>query len=85
MAQLTEIWDVAVIGAGPAGAMAALAAASRGKRVVIVERSRIPRHKTCAGGLIGVSMNALPAGFTPSIQATAKSFTFSLGGWPEKN
>lgn len=83
MAQSTEIWDVAVIGAGPAGAMAALAAASQGKRVVILERFAIPRHKTCAGGLIGVSMNALPAGFTPPVQASAKSFTFSLRGWPE--
>jgi geranylgeranyl reductase family protein len=84
MAQSTEIWDVAVIGAGPAGAMAALAAASQGKRVVILERSLIPRYKTCAGGLIGASMNALPPGFTPPVQATATSFTFSLRGWPER-
>ena len=84
MAQSTEIWDVAVIGAGPAGAMAALAAASQGKRVVILERFCIPRYKTCAGGLIGVSMNSLPAGFTPPVQATATSFTFSLRGWPER-
>jgi flavin-dependent dehydrogenase len=48
MAQSTEIWDVAVIGAGPAGAMAALAAASLGKRVVILERFGIPRYKTCS-------------------------------------
>jgi flavin-dependent dehydrogenase len=48
MAQSTGIWDVAVIGAGPAGAMAALAAASQRKRVVILERFRIPRYKTCA-------------------------------------
>jgi geranylgeranyl reductase family protein len=84
MAQSTEIWDVAVIGAGPAGAMAALVAASQRKRVVILERFRIPRYKTCAGGLIGVSMNALPAGFTPPVQATATSFTFSLRGWSER-
>jgi geranylgeranyl reductase family protein len=64
--------------------MAALAAASQGKRVVIVERFRIPRYKTCAGGLIGASMNALPSGFTPPVQATATSFTFSLRGWPER-
>jgi len=82
MAPSTEIWDVAVIGAGPAGAMAALEAASHGKRVVILERFRIPRYKTCAGGLIGASMNALPAGFTPPVRAVAKSFTFSLRGWP---
>ena len=84
MAQSTEIWDVAVIGAGPAGAMAALAAASESKRVVILERFGIPRYKTCAGGLVGASLNALPAGFNPPVQATATSFTFSLRGWPER-
>lgn len=84
MAQSTETWDVAVIGAGPAGAMAALAAASQSKRVVILERFRIPRYKTCAGGLVGASMNALPAGFTPPVQATATSFTFSLRGQRER-
>jgi geranylgeranyl reductase family protein len=84
MAQSAEIWDVAVIGAGPAGAMAALAAASRNKRVVILERFRIPRYKTCAGGLIGASMSMIPEGVTPPIRATATSFTFSLRGRSER-
>jgi geranylgeranyl reductase family protein len=84
MAQPTGIWDVAVIGAGPAGAMAALAAASQRKRVVILERFRIPRHKTCAGGLVGASVAALPAGFTAPVRATASSFTFSLRGRPAR-
>jgi geranylgeranyl reductase family protein len=64
--------------------MAALAAASQRKRVVILERFRIPRYKTCAGGLIGASMNALPAGFAPPVRATATSFTFSLRGCSER-
>jgi geranylgeranyl reductase family protein len=64
--------------------MAALAAASQGRRVVILERFRIPRYKTCAGGLVGASVNALPAGFTPPVQATASSFTFSLRGRPAR-
>jgi geranylgeranyl reductase family protein len=84
MAQSTGIWDVAVIGAGPAGAMAALAAASQRKRVVILERFRIPRYKTCAGGLVGASVKALPAGFTAPVRATASSFTFSLRGRPAR-
>ncbi|MGH3206832.1 MAG: geranylgeranyl reductase family protein [Trebonia sp.] len=84
MARSTEVWDVAVIGAGPAGAMAALAAASLRKRVVILERFPIPRYKTCAGGLVGASVKALPAGFNPPVRATATSFTFSLRGWPER-
>jgi geranylgeranyl reductase family protein len=59
--------------------MAAHAAASQGKRVVILERFRIPRYKTCAGGLIGASLKALPAGFAPPVKAIATTFTFSMG------
>ncbi|HEY6493619.1 MAG TPA: geranylgeranyl reductase family protein [Trebonia sp.] len=77
---MDEIWDVAVIGAGPAGAMAAHAAAARGKRVVILERFPIPRYKTCAGGLIGASIKALPEGFTPPVKAIATTFTFAMRG-----
>lgn len=60
--------------------MAAHAAASLGKRVVILERFRIPRYKTCAGGLIGASLKALPEGFTPPVKATATTFTFAMRG-----
>ena len=81
---MDEIWDVAVVGAGPAGAMAAHAAAAQGKRVVILERFHIPRYKTCAGGLIGASLRALPAGFAPPVQVSATAFTFSMRGRPGK-
>lgn len=40
-------FDVAVIGAGPAGACAAIAAARAGARVAIFERSAFPRAKVC--------------------------------------
>lgn len=40
-------FDVAVIGAGPAGACAAIAAARAGARVVLFERSAFPRAKVC--------------------------------------
>ncbi len=39
--------DVAVIGAGPAGTCAAIAARAAGARVTIVERSTFPRTKVC--------------------------------------
>ncbi|MEV6306116.1 geranylgeranyl reductase family protein [Actinoplanes sp. NPDC051861] len=49
-------WDVAVIGAGPAGLAAAHAAASGGARVVVLERAEHPRYKTCGGGLLGIAL-----------------------------
>jgi geranylgeranyl reductase family protein len=48
-------WDVAVIGAGPAGLAAASAAATAGARTIVLERAEHPRYKTCGGGLMGMS------------------------------
>lgn len=50
-----RIWDVAVVGAGPAGAAAARAAALGGARTVLLERASLPRYKRCGGGLLGLS------------------------------
>lgn len=43
--------DVAVVGAGPAGAVAAYAAARRGMRVALIDRETFPRDKTCGDGI----------------------------------
>ncbi|HEX7097313.1 MAG TPA: geranylgeranyl reductase family protein [Acidimicrobiales bacterium] len=43
--------DLLVIGAGPAGSAAAYWAAEHGLDVVLVERKRFPREKTCGDGL----------------------------------
>ncbi|HWR13769.1 MAG TPA: FAD-dependent oxidoreductase [Terriglobales bacterium] len=40
-------YDLAVIGGGPAGCAAAITAARNGKRVVLFERGKYPRHKVC--------------------------------------
>lgn len=51
--------DVAVVGAGPAGLSAAYVAARAGASVIVLERAEHPRYKTCGGGLIGLSLDAL--------------------------
>jgi menaquinone-9 beta-reductase len=44
-------WDVLVVGGGPAGAAAGYWLARDGHRVLVVERKRFPREKTCGDGL----------------------------------
>ena len=43
--------DVAIAGAGPAGALAAAILASAGLRVSVFDRARFPRHKLCGDTL----------------------------------
>ena len=57
--QQQPVWDVVVIGAGPAGAAAARAAAATGATTLLLERAEVPRYKRCGGGLIGASQRAL--------------------------
>lgn len=42
-----ENWDVVVVGAGPAGALAAIELARRGIQVLLVEKRNFPRWKVC--------------------------------------
>ena len=53
-------YDVAVVGAGPAGTTAALFLARAGKRVALIEKERLPRYKTCGGGVVGRAFGMLP-------------------------
>jgi menaquinone-9 beta-reductase len=62
--------DVLVVGAGPAGAAAGLAAQRRGLDVLVVDKAGFPRDKTCGDGLttaalrlieqLGVDLRRLP-------------------------
>ncbi|MFP3989812.1 geranylgeranyl reductase family protein [Streptomyces sp. E11-3] len=75
-----RVWDVVVVGAGPAGASAAYAAAVAGRRVLLLEKAELPRYKTCGGGLIGPSRDALPPGFELPLRDRVHAVTFSLDG-----
>ena len=45
------IADVAVVGAGPAGAATAITLARAGRDVVLIDKARFPRDKCCGDGL----------------------------------
>ncbi len=45
------IYDVAIIGAGPAGSTAAKFLAEKDLKIILIDKSKFPRDKPCAGGL----------------------------------
>jgi geranylgeranyl reductase family protein len=52
-------WDTLVVGAGPAGSLATFHLARRGYRVLLLDRERFPRDKTCGDLLIADAVQVL--------------------------
>jgi flavin-dependent dehydrogenase len=57
--QTSKTWDVAVVGGGPAGLAAAIAAAERGLAVLVLERREFPPDKACGEGVLPPGVGAL--------------------------
>lgn len=53
-------YDAVVVGAGPAGCMAALGMAKGGAAVALIDKASLPRYKTCGGGLLRRAYCNLP-------------------------
>jgi menaquinone-9 beta-reductase len=62
-------WDAAVVGAGPAGAMAARELARRGQDVLLLDRAAFPRWKVCGCCLNGHALAVLRAAGLDPIMA----------------
>jgi len=71
---------VIVVGAGPAGSSAARVAAEAGARVLLLDRARFPRYKTCGGGITGFSLNAMPDSARAAFEAEITDFGLSRRG-----
>ncbi|MEJ3742035.1 geranylgeranyl reductase family protein [Actinomycetes bacterium KLBMP 9797] len=55
------VYDVVVVGAGPAGSSAALAARRAGARVLLLDRADFPRDKACGDGIAPHALDVLAA------------------------
>jgi geranylgeranyl reductase family protein len=65
-------WDAVIVGAGPAGSLAAFHLARHGRRVLLLDRDRFPRDKTCGDLLIADALHALGrAGLLDPVRALA--------------
>jgi geranylgeranyl reductase family protein len=89
---VSDTYDVLVVGAGPSGAAASTWLASRGHRVLLVEKKRFPRDKTCGDGLTPRAVRQLhDLGLTEALgdyqrfdglRSIAHGVTLELA-WPE--
>lgn len=80
MLALTDCFDVAVIGAGPAGCSAARAAARAGFSVLLLEKARLPRYKTCGGGVLARAYKSLPPSAEQVVETRFKSVALNFLG-----
>lgn len=72
---VNEPWDIAVVGAGPAGSVVAGLLAKAGRRVVLFDKATFPRRKVCGCCLNGLVLSALAG-------AGLGELPKSLGGVP---
>jgi geranylgeranyl reductase family protein len=61
-------FDVAIVGAGPAGATAAYRLSRAGARVLLIDKATFPRDKPCGGGLTLRAVKELPVDVTPVVE-----------------
>ena len=71
-------FEVIIVGSGAAGASAALPLALHGLRVAIVEKARLPRYKTCGGGILYRAVRALPVGISPAVERESRRVEMNL-------
>lgn len=66
--RLARDYDVVVAGSGPAGSLAAFHLAKAGLRVAMFEKARLPRYKTCGGGIVQRAIRLLPIDITGAVE-----------------
>ena len=72
--------DVIIAGAGPAGAVLAYLLARRGLDVLVLEKARLPRYKTCGGGVTLKTLQNLPFDASPVYECQAMGGILSYAG-----
>jgi geranylgeranyl reductase family protein len=70
-------YDAVVVGAGPGGATAAYWLAKSGARTLLLEKARLPRYKTCGGGVTYKAARLLPFSIEAVVERTLYTAEFS--------
>ena len=72
-------YDVIITGSGPAGTSAAYRLAQAKLNVIILEKEKLPRYKTCGGGVVLRAKNLLPVDISSIVESSChRSDIFEL-------
>ncbi len=78
------LYDIVILGAGPAGTAAAVTARRAGLSVALIDKARFPRSKLCGGLVTGRCATHLERvfglGIEPELFDTCRDFEFFLHG-----
>jgi len=73
-----ERFDAVVVGAGPAGSVAAYRLAAAGARTLLVDKATFPRDKPCGGGVTGRALKMLPFSIDPVVEDVVERAELTL-------
>lgn len=74
------MYDVAVVGAGPAGTAAAFRLLGQGARVLLLDRYVFPRKKACAGGITPKAYALFPFDISTQVRRVCRSVRVTRPG-----
>ena len=80
-----SLYDVVIVGSGPAGSSAALKLASLGARVAVIEKDKWPRYKVCGGGITWRARNLLGVDISDAVELECKEIKLNFINMDEKN
>ena len=69
--------DCIVIGAGPGGTSAAYHLAKQGRKVLILDKAKLPRDRPCGGGVSPAAAKLFDFDLSPAIAAKVKGVKFT--------
>jgi geranylgeranyl reductase family protein len=73
-----KLYDVVIVGSGPAGSAAALKLAKQGAHVAVLEKEELPRYKVCGGGVTRRARKLMGVDIREAIEYESKEVVLSF-------
>jgi geranylgeranyl reductase family protein len=78
------IYDVSIVGAGPAGLVLAHDLAKKGVKVLLLDKNQLPHRKVCAGGLTFRAASLLPPDISSVFEGEIRGARLSYNKSPQR-